>query len=180
MSYRLPEVRLPLWLGAALCSLAVLNAARAVADNAAAVPMWQNVTSNIGGNEWGYAGTMCVTVAPGKDEVIVGVSAKGLWSTVDRGKTWVHLGDKDKVQINNRPYQIVFDPKDANTFWESGSYGAGVFKTTDGGNSFQQLGSIGHVDGLAIDLDDPARKTLLTGPHEQGRSLTMSLDGGAT
>lgn len=50
----------------------------------------------------------------------------------------------------------------------------------DGGKTFQQLGAINHVDGLAVDFTDPGRTTLLTGPHEQGRSLTMSTDAGQT
>ena len=141
---------------------------------------WVNVTNNVGGEKWGYAGVCLLAAVPGRDEVIAGVSEAGLWSSTDGGATWKKLGASDKVQITNRPYQIVFDPKDPKTFWISGSYGPGIFMTRDGGKTFQRLGELGHVDGIGVDLTDPERKTLLAGLHEQERSLHKSTDGGTT
>jgi len=142
---------------------------------------WTNVTANVGGEKWGYAGVTPLAAVPGSDEIIAGVSESGLWSTVDAGKTWKKLGEKDAVQIQNRPYQIIFDPKDSKVFWESGSYKPpGVFKTTDGGRTFIQLGAVAHIDSIGIDFTDPDRKTLLIGHHEQDRSIEKSVDGGKT
>ena len=138
---------------------------------------WTNVTSNVGGETWGYAGVTLLASPPDRDEVIAGVSEQGLWSSGDGGKTWKKLGG---AEIKHRPHQIVFDPKDSRTYWVSGCYGAGIFRTTDGGASFHRLGKLDHVDGVAIDFSDPARRTLLTGLHEQVRSLMMSTDGGET
>ncbi len=142
---------------------------------------WSNVTANVGGEKWGYAGVTTLAAVPGSDEIIAGISESGLWSTTDGGKSWKKLGDKDAVQIQNRPYQIVFDPKDSKIFWESGNYnGPGLFKTVDAGQTFVPLGNVTHVDGIGVDFTDPERKTLLIGHHEQDRSIERSSDGGAT
>ncbi len=165
---------MPLRLAARMVSLLVLTCGVAEAAS------WVNVTNNVGGEKWGYAGVCLLTAVPGRDEVIAGVSEAGLWSSTDGGASWKKLGASDKVPITNRPSQIVFDPKDPQTFWISGSYGPGVFRSSDGGKTFQRLGELNHVDGIGVDLTDPKRKTLLVGLHEQERSLHKSTDGGAT
>lgn len=139
---------------------------------------WKNVTGGVGGETWGYAGVTLLAAVPDRDEVIAGVSESGLWSTADGGETWKKLGAQDREPIKNRPHQIIFDPKNPRVFWISGCYGAGIFRTTDGGTSFRRLGKLDHVDGVAVDFTDPARRTLLAGLHEQERSLEMSTDGG--
>jgi hypothetical protein len=141
---------------------------------------WVNVTSNVGGETWGYAGVCTIACVPGADRVIAGVSERGLWASADGGATWTPLGADDRVKITNRPSRIIFDPKDADTFWTSGCYGPGVFRTDNGGKTFQRLGDVTHVDGLAIDFADPKRQTMLIGLHEQIRSLMKSVDGGKT
>ncbi len=65
-------------------------------------------------------------------------------------------------------------------FWDAGTYGPGVFKTTDDGNTFTQVGKTDHNEHLTIDLSDPQRQTMLAGGHEQGRLLWLSTDGGST
>src|SRR6185436_656303 len=139
---------------------------------------WKNVTAGVGGETWGYAGVTLMAAVPDRDEIIAGISEQGLWSSADGGATWKKLGAQDREPIKNRPHQIVFDPKNSKTFWVSGCYGAGIFRTTDAGASFKRLGKLDHVDGIAVDFSDPARKTLLTGLHEQARSLHVSHDGG--
>ncbi|HET6248295.1 MAG TPA: hypothetical protein VFE47_11400 [Tepidisphaeraceae bacterium] len=166
------------WL--ALAALPDSARAEGKAPAAAATRLWTNVTANVGGDKWGYAGVCLLTAVPDSDEVIAGVSEAGLWQTSDGGKTWKKLGEKDAVQIQNRPYQILFDPKDAKTFWVSGSYKApGVFKTVDAGQTFVSLGNA-NVDGIAIDFIDPQRKTIVVGHHEQDRAVDKSTDGGKT
>lgn len=141
---------------------------------------WKNVTAGVGGETWGYAGVTLLAAVPDRDEILAGVSESGLWSSADGGATWRKLGAQDREPIRNRPHQILFDPKNPRTFWISGCYGAGIFRTTDGGAGFRRLGKLDHVDGIAVDFSDPARRTLLTGLHEQTRSLHVSRDGGET
>lgn len=170
-----PANRAAKW--AMLAAIACVGASPAMAADA---PAWVNVTNNVGGDTWGYAGVCTIACVPGADQVIAGVSEHGLWSSTDGGQTWSPLGAEGPGKITNRPGVILFDPKDPKTFWESGCYGPGVFRTTDGGKTFERLGQVQHVDGLAVDFADPDRKTLVIGLHEQARSVTRSTDGGKT
>ena len=138
---------------------------------------WVNVTNNVGGEKWGAYGVTYMQAVPGSNEVIAGVSERGLWLSADRGATWRRLSD---TEMKYRPGRIVFDPKNPAVFWASGCYGDAPFKTEDGGKTFQRLGKLAHADGVAIDFTDPARKTLLLGLHEQSQSVQLSRDGGNT
>ena len=138
---------------------------------------WVNVTNNVGGEKWGAYGVTYMRAIPGSNEVIAGVSERGLWATGDGGTTWRKLGGNE---MKFRPGRIVFDPKNTSVFWVSGCYGDAPFKTDDGGKTFQRLGKLAHADGVAVDFTDPERKTLLLGLHEQSQSLQLSGDGGNT
>jgi photosystem II stability/assembly factor-like uncharacterized protein len=153
-------------------------------DEDATVPpsSWANVTSNLANmpSECGNLGL--VAAQPNSDMVIAGVAQKGLWATHDGGKTWSSLGTgAGSDPITNRISSIVWDPDHAGTFWESGIYnGAGVYKTTDNGVTFTKVGNATHNDSVSVDLSDPARKTMLAGPHEAQQKLFRSMDAGAT
>jgi photosystem II stability/assembly factor-like uncharacterized protein len=137
---------------------------------------WANVTGNVGGEAWGFGGIHAFAAVPGRDELIAGVSEQWLWSSRDGGATWTRLPGGAK----NRPYRILFDPKDSRVFWVSGTYGPGVHRTSDGGASFRRLGALESVDGLAVDFSDPERKTLLATSHWGDKGLHASRDGGET
>lgn len=137
---------------------------------------WTNVTANVGGEAWGFGGVHAFAAVPGRDELIAGVSEQWLWSSRDGGASWARLPGGAK----NRPYRILFDPRDPRTFWVSGTYGPGLHMTSDGGARFRRLGSIESVDGLAVDFSDPERKTLLVTAHWGEKGLFLSRDGGET
>jgi photosystem II stability/assembly factor-like uncharacterized protein len=66
----------------------------------------------------------------------------GVYNSTDAGKTWKHLGLRDAQQITT----ILVDPKDPNRVFvaaEGHPYGSnaerGVFRSTDGGQSFQKV-----------------------------------------
>jgi photosystem II stability/assembly factor-like uncharacterized protein len=169
----------------ALTGLAVLAAlSAAVWAQAPSTPAgtWVNVTNNVGGPKWADYGMHMLTCAPGKDtdEVIAGVSGVGLWASADGGAKWVQLGDQGSTKITARPTSIVWDPKDPKTYWVSAIYGAGLFKTTDGGKSFERVGKLDAIDSVAVDFSDPERKLLLVCHHESAQSLEKSTDGGKT
>jgi photosystem II stability/assembly factor-like uncharacterized protein len=138
---------------------------------------WVDVTNNVGGEKWGAYGVTYVKAVPGSEEVIAGVSERGLWTTSDGGATWKKLGGEE---IKCRPGCIVFDPQNPAVFWVSGCYGDVPFRTDDGGKTFQRLGKLSHADTVAVDFTDPERKTLLLGLHEQSQSVQLSTDGGKT
>jgi hypothetical protein len=143
---------------------------------------WHNATGNLANmaSECGNLGL--VAADPGTDMVVAGVAQKGLWASHDGGTTWAALGSgAGSAVITNRISAIVWDPDHTGTFWESGIYNAGgVYKTTDDGVTFTQVGNVTHNDSVSVDLSDPDRKTLLAGSHETAQKLFYSADSGTT
>lgn len=143
---------------------------------------WTNATGNMANMPSECGNVQLLSAVPGQDKVIAGVSARGLYATTNGGQTWTAMGTgAGSAAIQQRPYWIVYDPLDANTFWVAGNWGSGgVYKTTNGGNTFQQLGTINHLDYISVDFTDPARQTLLAGPHEAAHRVYKSTNGGQT
>jgi photosystem II stability/assembly factor-like uncharacterized protein len=113
--------------------------------------------------------------------LIVSIAQQGLWSSENGANTWSKLGTgPGSATITNRGSLIVYDPDHPDTFWESGIYnGNGVYRTDDGGRTFQQLGTVAAADAVSVDLSDPQRRTLFTGTHERMMAF-RSTDGGQT
>ncbi len=143
---------------------------------------WVNATGNLAGMQSECGNLTLVSAKPGSGTIIAGVAKVGLFASDDAGKTWSPLGTgAGSAVITNRPSAIVYDPEDPNIFWESGIYnGGGLYKTTDGGETFEQLGELSHNDLVSIDFSDPDRQTLLVGGHEQKQTLYLSTNGGET
>jgi hypothetical protein len=143
---------------------------------------WVNATGNLAGMPSECGNLTLVSAKPKSTMVIAGVARHGLYVTVDGGGTWTALGSgTGSAMIINRPSSVVYDPAHADVFWESGIYnGGGVYRTTDNGVTFQQLGAITHIDLVSVDFSDPQRKTLVAGGHEQKQTLHRSTDGGGT
>jgi photosystem II stability/assembly factor-like uncharacterized protein len=152
---------------------------------------WTNVTSNLAGlpTHAPCGNLSTLAVVPGKDEIIAAVAngghisdQGGLWATTDGGAKWSQMGTGAGSEIiDNNPYAITFDPKNADIFWESGQYGQyGVYKTTDGGSSFHHLEVAPPGSQTAIDFGDPARKTIVVGTVEASQIVWKSTDGGDT
>ncbi len=95
----------------------------------------------------------CIAVAPSDPNTIYVGSGEGLqrpdlsvgdgiYKSTDAGKTWVHLGLRDGQQIP----QIAVDPRDANRIIVAVAghpYGPnperGIFRSTDGGQTFEKV-----------------------------------------
>ncbi|MGH7457235.1 MAG: WD40/YVTN/BNR-like repeat-containing protein, partial [bacterium] len=111
------------------------------------------------GNLWGYSGD------------------RGLFKTTDGGKTWTKLTNGLPNDGKTGAIDLVMDPSDPNTLYgafyqrlrkpyrfDSGGPNGGIFKTTDGGNTWAKLtnglptGDLGRI-GLAIYRKNP--KTLM-------------------
>ena len=83
----------------------------------------------------------------------------GIYKSTDAGKTWTHLGLRDAQQIAS----IVVDPKDPNRLFVAvlgHPYGPnaerGVFRSTDGGQTFQKILYKDENSGAADLALDPA------------------------
>jgi photosystem II stability/assembly factor-like uncharacterized protein len=113
-----------------------------------------------------------LAVAPSDPNIIYAGSGEGLqrpdlatgdgiYKSIDAGKTWTHLGLRDAQQIT----AILVDPKDANRVFVAAQghpYGPnaerGVFRSNDGGQTFQKVlyqdENTGAAD-LAFDPSNP-------------------------
>jgi photosystem II stability/assembly factor-like uncharacterized protein len=152
-----------------------------------------------------------IAVAPSDTNVIYVGSGEGLqrpdlstgdgiYKSTDAGKTWVHLGLRDAQQIT----VILIDPKDANRIFvavQGHPYGPnaerGVFRSRDGGQSFQKILYKDENTGAADLAFDPANSETVyavlwaarVAPWEirsgasfvrAGGGLYKSTDGGGT
>ncbi len=121
----------------------------------------------------------------------------GIYKSTDAGRTWTHLGLRDGQQIT----QILVDPRDPNRLFVAvlgHPYGPnaerGIFRSTDGGRSFQQVLFRNEFTGgadLAFDSKNPDTIYAVLwqaqqGPWENaawsgpGSGLYKSTDGGTT
>ncbi len=121
----------------------------------------------------------------------VGSATGGLWKTVNNGTTWtVHFDDLDDVVSIG---DIAINPNDANTVWvgsgennnrQSGSWGNGVYKSTDGGETWKHMGLANskHIARIIVDPIDhdvvyvAALGSLWGGGGERG--VFKTTDGG--
>ncbi|TAF67315.1 MAG: glycosyl hydrolase [Cytophagales bacterium] len=120
----------------------------------------------------------------------------GVFKSEDGGKTWQHMGLENTQHIG----RIIIHPTDPNTVWVA-SIGAlytnnkerGIYKTTDGGKTWQQTLNIAENAGvidLIINPKDPkqlwaaawqrSRKAWDFEENGEGSGLHYSEDGGNT
>jgi photosystem II stability/assembly factor-like uncharacterized protein len=87
----------------------------------------------------------------------------GVYKSTDAGATWTHIGLHGSMYVNN----IVIDPRDANIVMvaalgsrptDSPSTERGVYRSTDGGRTWQQVlgGAEGGASELVADAADPS------------------------
>jgi photosystem II stability/assembly factor-like uncharacterized protein len=125
-------------------------------------------------------------------EYYVGVASGGLWKTINHGTTFTPIFDSQAV------YSIgclAMDPNNSNVLWvgtgENNSqrnlaYGDGVYKTTDGGKSFTNMGlkTSSQIGKIMIDPRNSnvvyvAAQGQAWGPGGE-RGLYKTTDGGKT
>ena len=120
----------------------------------------------------------------------------GIYKTTDGGKTWTHLG----LERTGRIGRIVIDPNDPNVVFAAAMghlYGPqqerGVFRTTDGGETWEHVLFVDENTGASDIVMDPNNPEILfagmwqmriwTWGREsggEGSGLYMSRDGGGT
>lgn len=126
------------------------------------------------------------------DVMYVGTASGGVWKTVDGAITWKpifeHVG---AMSIG----AIAIAPSDPSVLWvgtgeannrQSSSWGNGVYKSTDAGETWTNMGLVEtqHIGRVVIDPHNPnvvyvAALGHLWGPNEE-RGLYKTIDGGKT
>ncbi|MGZ4895161.1 MAG: hypothetical protein ACXVJ0_01960 [Candidatus Angelobacter sp.] len=115
-----------------------------------------------------------------RNDVITG---KGIYFSPDAGTTWKHMGLRDAGQISN----IAIDPRDPNTVFVGvlgHAWGPnadrGVFRTTDGGKTWQKVLFIDEDTGASSLIMDPGNPMVLFAGMWRVRRYPWALDSGGT
>ena len=134
---------------------------------------------------------MSIAVNPkNKFEYYVGVASGGVWKTVNDGTTWTPVFDGEGSYSIG---WVTLDPNDSSVVWvgsgesnsqRSVSYGDGIYRSVDGGKSWENLGlkKSEHIGRVVVDPRDSkvvyvAAEGPLWGPGGD-RGLYKSADGG--
>jgi photosystem II stability/assembly factor-like uncharacterized protein len=124
--------------------------------------------------------------------VYVGTASGGVWKTINDGTTWEAVFDKESVSTIGA---LTVAPSDSSNIWvgtgeannrQSSSWGNGVYKSTDAGKSWTNVG-LGYSEHIARIVIHPANPNIvyvavlgrLWGPNKE-RGVYKTADGGKT
>ena len=105
----------------------------------------------------------------------------GVYKSIDAGKTWAHQGLVDSGHIG----KVVLDPSNPErvfvaalgSLWSAGGE-RGVFRTLDGGRSWEQVLEIDEDTGVSTLALDPINANVLYAAAYQRRRTPWGFDGG--
>ncbi len=106
----------------------------------------------------------------------------GVYRSRDGGKSWTNLGLKESEHIG----RIAIDPRDSDVvyvaaqgpLWRSGGE-RGLYKTKDGGATWQKVLDIGEHTGInEVHLDPREPDTLYASSYQRRRHAWTLIDGG--
>ncbi|MFY0625775.1 MAG: glycosyl hydrolase [Reichenbachiella sp.] len=134
----------------------------------------------------------CVTMDPNNSNVVwVGTGENngqrsvaygdGIYKSVDGGKSWEHKGLKNSEHIGN----ILIDPRDSNVIyvsaigplWSAGG-DRGLYKSTDGGDTWNKILNIDQHTGVNEVVADPRNPDVLYASSYQRRRHVFTYLGG--
>jgi photosystem II stability/assembly factor-like uncharacterized protein len=132
-------------------------------------------------------------VATNPAVIFVGAASGGIFKSVNNGVTWRPVFDKDGTSLSIGDLAIA--PSDPNVIWagtgepnnrQSSSWGDGVFKSVDGGETWTHMGlrDTHHIGRIVIHPTNPnlvyvAALGHLWGPNDE-RGLYRTKDAGKT
>ncbi|HEY1976146.1 MAG TPA: hypothetical protein VGG89_06370 [Candidatus Baltobacteraceae bacterium] len=180
-------------LSALLATLVALTAAPVSAAAASVSPShlnalhWRLIGPFRGGRE------IAVTGVPGQpDHFYFGAVDGGVWETTDAGRTWNPIFDgQDIASIGaitvapSNPSVIYVGSGEADMRSDI-AYGNGVYKSTDGGKTWQHLGldDSRQIGAIVVDPHDADVAYVAAGGHQYGpnaeRGVFKTTDGGKT
>jgi photosystem II stability/assembly factor-like uncharacterized protein len=150
--------------------------------------VWRSIgPTNMGGRIDDFA-----VVESNPSIIYVGVATGGVWKTTNNGTTWEPVFDSaGSTSIGD----VAVAPSDPNIVWvgtgepnnrQSSSWGDGVYRSLDGGKTWQNMGlrDTKHIGRIVIDPRDSnivyvAAVGHLWGPNKE-RGLFKTTDGGAS
>jgi photosystem II stability/assembly factor-like uncharacterized protein len=148
---------------------------------------WRSIGPARGGR------VLAVTGVPGKPDVYYfGAVGGGVWKTNDAGRTWNPIFDSQPVAsigaiaVAPSNPQIIYVGSGEADMRSSISTGNGMYKSTDGGNTWTHIGLTDshHIARILVDPKDANRVFAAALGHAYGpnseRGVYRSTDGGAT
>jgi len=121
-----------------------------------------------------------------------GACAGGVWKTTDGGQYWRNVSDGyfttaavGALAVSESDPNVIFAGTGESTIRGNVSHGNGVYKSTDGGRSWANvgLGDTRHIGKIAIHPTDPDRVYVAAFGHAWGpnaeRGVFRTTDGGA-
>jgi photosystem II stability/assembly factor-like uncharacterized protein len=124
--------------------------------------------------------------------IYVGAASGGVWKTTNNGVTWTPIFDD---QVTSSIGDVAVAPSNPDIIWvgtgeannrQSSSWGDGVYKSLDGGKTWENMGlrDTNHIGRIVIHPTNPdivyvAALGHLWGPNKE-RGLFRTMDGGKT
>jgi photosystem II stability/assembly factor-like uncharacterized protein len=203
ISFRKSYPEAAVWLLVLVMSLSVAavpagaQAQAASAQAAKAQPSYESAIKNLRWREIGPAimgGRIDDFAVVESDPSIVyaATASGGLWKTTNAGTTWEPIFDNEAVSTIG---DVTVAPSDPNIVWvgtgepnnrQSSSWGNGVYRSTDGGKTWQHLGlaETHHIGRIVVHPRNPnvayvAAVGRLWGPSRE-RGVYKTTDGGRT
>ena len=131
-------------------------------------------------------------VAADPNRIVIGAGTGGVWISANGGLTWEAVFDDQPVAsigalaINQRNPDIIWVGTGESNVRNSTSIGGGVYRSLDGGRSWNYVGlrASERIDRIALHPDDPdtayvAALGTLWGPNTE-RGVYKTTDGGAS
>src|SRR6185312_1410525 len=130
---------------------------------------------NVGPFRAGRAGAVCGV--PGQLGVYYfGAMQGGFWKSTSSGHVWTNITDKTVPEVAGISVCAVAGANPDEVFFSSNARGPGMFRSTDGGSSWQHVGPI----ATAILIDPKNANLVIVGRTGAEGGVFRSTDGGVT
>lgn len=106
----------------------------------------------------------------------------GVYKTTDAGKSWTNMGLKEsehigKIMIDPRNTDVVYVASQGPVWGPGGE--RGLYKTTDGGKTWEQVLYIGEYTGITdMEMDPRNPDILYAAAHQRERRVYSKINGG--
>lgn len=106
----------------------------------------------------------------------------GVYKTTDAGKSWTNMGLKEsehigKIMIDPRNTDIVYVASQGPAWGPGGD--RGLYKTTDGGKTWEQILYVGEYTGISdMEMDPRNPDILYAAAHQRERRVYSKINGG--